>query len=593
MPRKNKQLIERDDREDDKGSEFSEVYAAGSVVNVDIGEEPFDTPPSVTREVFKTSYKDALKEMAIAGFPIAFIRLIAAFGDSWWWTLFTKNQTLFPVASLVTVIQMVILNFFPTTLYATSNVLSQRLEELDKLAKANPADYPEKRVREERLKIIANVYQESFRQACMLGAASAALVAFGVGPMLRAAGIDADSVRLIEGYFKTFSLGLVPSHLLAQTQHIAIGQGKPNLAGIMFLNSYMTAGFGHLLGVHDGYWPTAAGVGMASFIALTVNYLLAVILLRSRSDEFSPVAWLSGLSKTDGRTFKTLVKNGVFIGSQVALELVGVLGAVFLVKKDGVLPSEAIEIAINLVTPFILMVFMMSHMMGVKMDAAVRHGSFDKMTKLHRVGQFYNFLISSVLMIGLAGIPTELMSLFTNISRPGSQELVTMTKDLFLVLGASQYLDAIRTGLGRGPLGGVLLDTAVTAVTGVGIVALGGYGLSWGLSHFAVNQTANADDQHLQSLLWIATGRLIAIGSAAVVLALRWWNKGTPEKITEFHAKQATCAEQPPDETRSFFSHAASRCSKFVCGLFGRHAASSSDAGEKKPLNGSHHPGYI
>lgn len=49
-----------------------------------------------------------------------------------------------------------------------------------------------------------------------------------------------------------------------------------------------------------------------------------------------------------------------------------------------------------------------------------------------------------------------------------------------------------------------------------------------------VDTTAEADDQHLSALLWIATGRLIAIGSAAVVLALRWWNKGTPEKFGIF-----------------------------------------------------------
>src|SRR3989338_3833798 len=118
MPR----IKRRPDEEADEGSELSVMSRHDEVEQPDIS-----TP--VTREEFKTSYKDALKEMAIAGFPIAFIRLVAAFGDSWWWTLFTENQTLFPVASLITVIQMVILNFFPSTLYATSNVLSQRLEE--------------------------------------------------------------------------------------------------------------------------------------------------------------------------------------------------------------------------------------------------------------------------------------------------------------------------------------------------------------------------------------------------------------------------------------------------------------------------------
>ena len=300
-----------------EGSELSEVSSH-------VGDAQPGTATPVTREEFKTSYKDALKEMAIAGFPIAFIRLVAAFGDSWWWTLFTENQTLFPVASLITVIQMVILNFFPSTLYSTSNILSQRLEEF-----GTSGHHTEVQIREERLKIIANVYRESFRQACVFGSVSAAFVAFGVGPMLRGAGIDSDSVRLIEGYFRTFSPGLIASHGLAQVTQLAIGLGRPNTAGIMFLSSYVTAGIGHLLSVNDGYWSTAAGVGMASTIAATVNYLLSVMLLRSRSDEFFPVAWLSGLSKTDWRTFKTLVNNGVFIASQVALELVGVLGVVF------------------------------------------------------------------------------------------------------------------------------------------------------------------------------------------------------------------------------------------------------------------------
>lgn len=179
--------------------------------------------------------------------------------------------------------------FFPSTLYSTSNILSQRLEEF-----GTSGHHTEVQIREERLKIIANVYRESFRQACVFGSVSAAFVAFGVGPMLRGAGIDSDSVRLIEGYFRTFSPGLIASHGLAQVTQLAIGLGRPNTAGIMFLSSYVTAGIGHLLSVNDGYWSTAAGVGMASTIAATVNYLLSVMLLRSRSDEFSSglVVWL-------------------------------------------------------------------------------------------------------------------------------------------------------------------------------------------------------------------------------------------------------------------------------------------------------------
>lgn len=317
------------------------------------------------------------------------------------------------------------------------------------------------------------------------------------GDLLVMLGQAASTADLADGYLKAIAWGYFPGLGVAVLRNFvaALSITRPIIVTIV-LGTLLNVVGNYILMFGTLGFPALglAGIGWASVLSLWSMFIgLGIYILKQ--SRFKPYRVFHHLGRFQARVFGELVQVGLPIGVLAAVEtglftvttfLMGRLGTTTLAAHQIALQSAAITFTVSL---------------GISVATTVRVGQLIGQNKPRdaRLAGYIGIALGGVFMGGMAlvfwVIPTQIVSLYIDVTNPANTTVVTLAKSLLGVAAMFQIADGVQVAA-VGALRG-LKDTRVPMAIGVlsywcigltsgywlGLEAgLGGVGLWWGLA---------------------------------------------------------------------------------------------------------------